>query len=90
MYTYALRKYDFRGWWSATLQNREWSKKTKGRTALKNGGVSLAVGSCLQRKQYPRLLVCAWSGADPGGTGGPQNFKKREKRQAHACECGAF
>ena len=49
VYNFALRMYGFRQRWSATLKNRGRSKKTHGRTALKCGGSSLAVGSFLQR-----------------------------------------
>ena len=53
----APNKFGFRGRWSATAKNRGWSpgwsKKTQGRTALKNGGASLAVGSYLQRGSAP-------------------------------------
>ena len=42
-YNFALRKYDFRGWWFATLKNRGWSMRAKGQTALKSRGGSLAV-----------------------------------------------
>ena len=42
---FALRKLNFRGRWSATLKNRGWSKKIQGRTSLKSGGSSSAVGS---------------------------------------------
>ena len=47
VYNFALRNFDFRGQWSVTPKNRGQSKKTQGWTVLKNGGVSLAVGSYL-------------------------------------------
>ena len=53
IYNFALRKFDFRGWWSATPKNRGWSKKTQVWTGLKNGGGSLAVGTYLQRGSAP-------------------------------------
>ena len=53
VYNFALRKFDFRGWWSPTPKNRGQSKKTQGRTALKNWGGSLAVCSYLQRGSAP-------------------------------------
>ena len=40
VYNFALRKFDIRGRWSATPKNRGRSKKTRGRTVLKNGGGS--------------------------------------------------
>ena len=43
VYKFALKKFDFRGWWFATPKNRGRSKKTQGLRALKNGGGSLAV-----------------------------------------------
>ena len=36
VYNFVLRKYDFRGWWSATLKNRMHSKETQGLKALKS------------------------------------------------------
>ena len=51
MYNFVSRKFDFRGRWSATPKNRGRSKKTQGRTAMKNGDGSLAVGS------YPKEAV---------------------------------
>ena len=53
MYNFALKKLDFREWWFQTPKNRVRSKKTQGRTGLKNGGVSLVVGSYLQRGSAP-------------------------------------
>ena len=53
VYNFALRKFDFRGQWSATTKNRGGSKKTEGQRALKNGGCSLAVGSYLQTGSAP-------------------------------------
>ena len=50
---FALRWYDFRGWWSATIKNRGRSKKTQWQTALKSRGGSLAVGIYLQRGSTP-------------------------------------
>ena len=50
---FALRKFYFRGWRSATPQNRGRSKKTQGPTALKSRGGSLAVSSYLQRGSAP-------------------------------------
>ena len=47
MYNFALKTFDFRGWWFQTPENRGRSKKTQRRTALKNGGGSLAIGSYL-------------------------------------------
>ena len=55
VYNFALRKFDFRGRWSATPQNRGRSKKTQGRTVLKNGGGSLAVSTHLQRGSAPQI-----------------------------------
>ena len=43
VYNFALRKFDFRGRWSATPKNRGRSKKTQGWTGLKSGGCSLVV-----------------------------------------------
>ena len=53
LYNFALRKFYFRGQRSATPKNRGRSKKTQERTALKNWGGSLAVGSYLQRGSDP-------------------------------------
>ena len=53
VYNFALKNCDFRGRWFATPKNRGRSKKTQRRTALKNGGGSLAVGSYLQRGSAP-------------------------------------
>ena len=53
LYNFTLRKFDFRGQLSVTPKNRGRSKKTQGRTALKNGGGSLAVGSYLLRVSAP-------------------------------------
>ena len=39
IYNFAMRKFDFRGRWSATPKNKGWSKKSQGRTALKSGAV---------------------------------------------------
>ena len=50
---FAFRRFDFRGRWSATPQNRGWSKKTQGWTGLKGSGGSLAVGTYLQRGSAP-------------------------------------
>ena len=47
IYNFVLRKFDFRGQWSATPKNRGQSKQTLGQTALKSGGGSLAVVSYL-------------------------------------------
>ena len=44
VYNFALRKFDFRGQWSATPKNRGRSKTTQGPRALENGSGSLAVG----------------------------------------------
>ena len=41
------------GRWSATPRNRGQSNKTQGRTALKSGSGSLAVGSYIQRGSAP-------------------------------------
>ena len=49
-------KYDFRGRWSATPTNRGQSIKTQGRTALKSGGGSLAMGAYIQRGSAPLPL----------------------------------
>ena len=59
MYDFALRKYDFRGRWSATPKNRGRSKKNPGRTALKSRGGILAVGGNLQRGSAPRMVRAA-------------------------------
>ena len=53
---FALRKFYFRGRWSATPKNRGRLKKTHGLTALKSGGSSLAVGSYFQRGSDPPPL----------------------------------
>ena len=53
VYNFALRKFDFRGRWSATPKNRGRSKKTQGWIGLKSGGGSLAVGTYLQRGSAP-------------------------------------
>ena len=53
VYNFALTIFYFRGTWFQTPKNRGRSKKTQGRTALKNGGGSLAVGSYLQRGSAP-------------------------------------
>ena len=55
VYNFPLKNCDFRRRWSAIPKNRGRSKKTQGRTALKNGGGSLAVGSYLQRGSAPPL-----------------------------------
>ena len=39
VYNFALRKFDFRGWWSATPKIGGRSKKTQGKTALKTEAV---------------------------------------------------
>ena len=52
-YNFVLRKYGFRGRWSATPKNRELSEKTQGWTGLKSGSGSLAVGTYLQRGSAP-------------------------------------
>ena len=80
VYNFALRKFDFRGRWSATPKNRGLSKKTQGRRALKNGGGSLAVGSYLQRSSAPpppgnwRSYIDEWASRTIGGeeAGGDQ------------------
>ena len=51
--SFPLRKYDFRGQLFAAPKNRGQSKRTQGRTVLKNEGGSLAVGSYLQRGSAP-------------------------------------
>ena len=53
VYKFALKKFDFRGRWSATAKNRGRSKKTEGQRALSNRGVTLAVGSYFQRDSAP-------------------------------------
>ena len=53
VYSFELKKFDFRGWWSATPKYRGWSKKSYGPTTLKNRGGSLAVGSYFQRGSTP-------------------------------------
>ena len=53
VYNVGLRKYNFRGQWSAPLRNRWWSKKTERLTVLKSGVGSLAVGSYFQRGSAP-------------------------------------
>ena len=53
VYIFALRKFDFKGRGSVTPKNKGRSKKIQGRTGLKNGGGSLAVGSYLQRGSAP-------------------------------------
>ena len=79
LYNFALRKFDFRGRQSATPNNREWSEKTQERTALKNGGDSLAVSSYLQKSSAPpprRPEPAMGSVSDgSGGGGGLQNGK---------------
>ena len=50
---FCIEKVRFRGQWSVSLKNRGRSKKTQGRTGLKNGGGSLAVGTHLQRAPPP-------------------------------------
>ena len=52
-YNFALRKFNFRGQWSATYKNRGRSKKTQGRTDLKRRGGSLPVGTYLQGGSAP-------------------------------------
>ena len=49
VYNYALRKFDFRGQWSATPKNRGQSRVDR----LKSGDGSLAVGTNLQRGSAP-------------------------------------
>ena len=61
VYNFALKKFNFRGRWFQTLKNRGQSKKTQGRTALKNRGGSLAVGSYLQRGSAPPPPRCGLS-----------------------------
>ena len=53
VYNLELRKFDFRGQWSATPKNRGRSKKTQGWTGLESEGGSLAVGTYLQRGSAP-------------------------------------
>ena len=53
LYNFALRKVYFRGRLSASPKNRGRSKKTQERTALKNWGGSLAMGSYIQRGSDP-------------------------------------
>ena len=55
VYNFALRKFVFRGRWSVTPKNKGPSKKTQGRTGLKSGGGSLAVGTYLQRGSAPSI-----------------------------------
>ena len=39
VYNFAPRKFDFKGTWSATPQNRGWPKKTEGQNDLKSAVV---------------------------------------------------
>ena len=66
VYTFLLRKYDFRRQWSATLKNRGQSKNTHELTGVKNGGSSLAVGIYLQRGSAPPP---PWGVKEVGGGG---------------------
>ena len=52
---YGMRICDFVGWWSVTLKNKGWSKKTEGRTGPKKiKGGSWAVGTYIQNQRGTR------------------------------------
>ena len=57
VYAFTVRKYYFRGQWSATPKNGGWSKRTLGWTVLKSGGSTLEVGTYLQEAVPPGTRI---------------------------------